>query len=451
MSRNRWQASVLPLVFVTMLVLVACAPAGSQDPAITTLTYAVFDEDTAATARGMVKEFSKSHRDIKIEVKEYFNENGRTGKERLFSEMAVGKIPDIMDLGSSTMVSSKLPYQLLAKKGYLENLWPYIENDPDLGRNSVVEAPLKAAELNGGLYAIFGDVNIRSLAGAESLVGDRKSCTLDQLQEAFAFMPEDSTILPYYFDKPRAFRYIFNKSIENYVDRNSGACDFSNKNFRSSLEFINSFPPVFTGSGENVSAELSERILSGRQMLAEVYLGCPLEIQQYDAFFGRGGKASFIGFPTEDGSVGSSFQIYGETLAMSSACENKEAAWEFMRKVLLPRYRNMAEMIGNHSFHLTPVNRADYDLMIQCVTRRTVWGEQCVGELPTLKIHRSTQEEVDRFEDLFNSIETINLYDPTVYDIVYEACGPYFAGDKTIDETITLIQNRVSLYLNELQ
>ena len=264
-------------------------------------------------------------------------------------------------------------------------------------------------------------------------------------------MPSCRKTPPYYFDKPRAFRYIFNKSIENYVDRNSGACDFSNKNFRSSLEFINSFPPVFTGSGENVSAELSERILSGRQMLAEVYLGCPLEIQQYDAFFGRGGKASFIGFPTEDGSVGSSFQIYGETLAMSSACENKEAAWEFMRKVLLPRYRNMAEMIGNHSFHLTPVNRADYDLMIQCVTRRTVWGEQCVGELPTLKIHRSTQEEVDRFEDLFNSIETINLYDPTVYDIVYEACGPYFAGDKTIDETVALIQNRVSLYLNELQ
>lgn len=68
-----------------------------------------------------------------------------------------------------------------------------------------------------------------------------------------------------------------------------------------------------------------------------------------------------------------------------------------------------------------------------------------------MEIHHSTQEEVDRFEDLFNSIETINLYDPTVYDIVYEACGPYFAGDKTIDETITLIQNRVSLYLNELQ
>ena len=171
----------------------------------------------------------------------------------------------------------------------------------------------------------------------------------------------------------------------------------------------------------------------------------------YDAFFGRGGRATFIGYPTEDGSVGSSFGISGRTLAMSSACQNKEAAWEFLRQVLLPQYRDMDDMIDNHSFFLTPVNRTDYDMMIECVMTKDVLGELRSGELPTLKIHRSTQEEVDRFEDLFNSIETINLYDPTVYDIANEACGPYFAGDKTIDETVTLIQNRVSLYLNELQ
>ena len=37
----------------------------------------------------------------------------------------------------------------------------------------------------------------------------------------------------------------------------------------------------------------------------------------------------------------------------------------------------------------------------------------------------------------------------TVFHIVKDQCGPYFAGDKTLDETVNLIQRRVSLYVNE--
>ena len=255
-------------------------------------------------------------------------------------------------------------------------------------------------------------------------------------------MPEDSTVLAYCTEKQGAFDNIFRHSLENYVDRDSGTCDFTNENFRSSLEFVNSFPFKFTGLRENINTEVAERVFSGRQMLEKAYLGSPLSIQQYDAFYGSGGRVAFIGFPTEDGSAGSTFQVSTRPLAMSSVCQNKEAAWEFLREVLLPQYDNMDDMIDDNAFYSTPVNQSDYNMMIKCVMTRDVWEQINVLGFPTLEIHHSTQEEVDRFEDLFNSIETINLYDPTVYDIVYEACGPYFAGDKTIDETITLIQNR---------
>ena len=167
MPHKRWHVSILPLVFVISLVLTACGSAGSQDPAVSTFTYAVLGEGALVKAQGMVKEFNKSHQDIKVEVKEYLNEDGRSGKERLFVEIASGKIPDIIDLGSDAETSSMLPYHLLATEGYLENLWPYIENDPDLGRDGVMEAPLKAAEVNGGLYTVFGGVHIETL--------DRKS------------------------------------------------------------------------------------------------------------------------------------------------------------------------------------------------------------------------------------------------------------------------------------
>ena len=51
-----------------------------------------------------------------------------------------------------------------------------------------------------------------------------------------------------------------------------------------------------------------------------------------------------------------------------------------------------------------------------------------------------TQEEVDRFDYLMNSIDKINLYDRKIYDIAYETASAYFAGDKRLSSDL------ISLY-----
>ena len=71
---------------------------------------------------------------------------------------------------------------MLAKRGYLEDLWPYIENDPELGRTSILEAPLKAAEVDGGLYMLFNRFSIQTVAGPIEVVGDQYSWNLDELR-----------------------------------------------------------------------------------------------------------------------------------------------------------------------------------------------------------------------------------------------------------------------------
>ncbi len=64
-------------------------------------------------------------------------------------------------------------------------------------------------------------------------------------------------------------------------------------------------------------------------------------------------------------------------------------------------------------------------------------------------MHPATEEEITGYEDFVNQINRIQIYDDVIYNIVQELSGPYFAGDKTLDETIALIQNRVTLYVNE--
>ena len=60
-----------------------------------------------------------------------------------------------------------------------------------------------------------------------------------------------------------------------------------------------------------------------------------------------------------------------------------------------------------------------------------------------------TEKDIQRHRDLID--HTTQLYWPEdeLSNIVWETLGSYFAGDRTLDDMIGLLQNRVGLYLNE--
>ena len=50
---------------------------------------------------------------------------------------------------------------------------------------------------------------------------------------------------------------------------------------------------------------------------------------------------------------------------------------------------------------------------------------------------------------LYEQVDTVLRVDSALADIIAGTAGAYFAGDKTLDETVELIQNRASLYISE--
>ena len=444
----KWKVFLLALA---VCLLAACSAGGQKESEVTTLIYANLTE--GGVDYSAVMRFNAAHKDVQVVIRNYFDEDDSRGQDRLLAEIAAGDMPDIIDLGPA----GGLPYQRMARKGLLENLWPYIENDPELGREGVLEAPLKAAEVDGGLYVVFDKVCIQTLVGAESIVGNRYSWTIEELLDAYASMSEGSTIMEMdMLRKQDVFRRLFYLSAEDYVDWNTGECFYDSEQFRSTLEFINNnFPDEISNElaamdTEELSAESMEWILSGRQMLSSTVLARPRNIQEIDTIFGAGGRAAFVGYPTEDGSVGSYFYIRGRSLGMSTYCQHKEAAWDFLREVLLPQYNDIRSLDNPNvdKFHV-PLNLNDYQLLkrYDMTVISPDGAPYYMG--PILRYHKATQEEVDRFDYLMNSIDKINLYDRKIYDIAYETASAYFAGDKTLDETVALLQNRVGLYVNE--
>ena len=434
----------------------------SQLPEKTTLTYATMY--LGYDVRSQIIEFNKTSDKYRIEVRDYSEfataEDSSAGLTRLNTEIVAGNVPDMLETGS-------IPLRQYAAKGLLEDLWPFIENDTDIGgRAGVMEHVLNAAEQDGKLYEIFTNFAIRTVAGPKNIVGDRMSWTLADLQEALAKMPEGCAIFGQTDTKTDMLSNVMAQNADSFVDWSTGQCRFDSEDFKALLAFCNSFPAEY--DWENSQDEWEDpytRIISGKQMLTSVYFSqLRWDFLENDGLFKSQGGAAFIGYPREDGGVGSGFTTNGG-VAMSAACKDKEGAWSFMRTRLLSQSTDEESARYWSNF---PVNKADFDKMVE--EAMTVQYEQDENGQPLLDENGQpieiketwwisddlqleqgavTQEQYDRFMALYNATDSVYYFDEAIYDIVADMAGAYFAGDRSLDDTAAQIQSRVTLYVNE--
>ena len=440
------------------LAFTACSAGGQKavleaDPGVTTLIYAQLSAN--GVNQEVLNKFNLEHKgEVQIEVRDYtkLSEGGKQGVDLLMTEITAGRGPDIIELGTSRE-TSQLSYRRLAEQGYLEDLWPYIEEDPGLGRGEngllkgVLEAPLQAAKINGGLYAIFEKVQLHTLVGAKSMVGDHPGWTPEELLNIFAAMPDGSVILEDYHNwkdpsvKQRFFTSLLYGFSDLFIDWEEGKCFFDGDRFRSLLELTSCLPDQHDlervcANQFEAQSEHFNRLRDGVVMLEDTGFGNMVEWRtRYDWFFGG---SSYVGYPVDDGSSGSYFEPVGIKLAMSSTCRNKEAAWLYMRQMYYSLGKYGQGIDVGKMLYRRELRAAMTDL---CYTRI---GTEIV-QFPPL-----TRKEHARIQELCDSTARSSLLvDQELVDLVMEAAGPYFAGDKTLDETVRLIQSRAELYVNE--
>ena len=183
--------------------------------------------------------------------------------------------------------------------------------------------------------------------------------------------------------------------------------------------------------------------------------------------------AAYPGFPSSSG-AGSSFTLY-ESMAISASCEAKEAAWAFVRRQLFP-YSNVTGWYTNSGlpfyFAGFSINRETFEEQMRIGAE--YWTDPYTGEVfldangdPVEFTHAGigvgcpgdivltayllipSEAQMERFWKLYESTEQITGRNDALLDIVMEQADVYFAGDKSLEETVQLIQNRASLYVNE--
>lgn len=399
--------------------------------------------------RSRILEFNKTNPDYRIEIQDYSEYNTEddyeAGLTKLNTEIISGTVPDIIDV-------SQLPADQYAAKGLLEDLYPYLENDPDYSKEDFVQSILKAAEIDGKLYQMMSGFSIMSVIGAPSVVGTEMGWTMAEMQDIINQHPNADKPFGMYMQRQTVLQYFCMLNMDDYMDWQTGECKFNTDDFKHLLEFAKSFPDSEEFQKNNDGSEWVEPavlIQDGRQLF-ELFSASDFQnFQYYKATFG--GSVTFKGLPSSDrsGNVAS----FNGGLAITTSCKNKDGAWQFLRSVL------SEEAQGNQWYF--PITQKAFDAKLAEAMKQEYTTDENGNKIPVshggmsygngemVEFYAITQEEADQFLAMIDSVTKSVSVNTGITNIILEDAEPFFKGEKTVDQTAEIIQSRMNIYINE--
>lgn len=396
-----------------------------------------------------VVKFNKESEQYRIVVKSYDSYNTyddwQAGYTQLNNDVTTGKMPDIL-------ITDGLPVENYISKGLLADIGKMIEEDEELSQTEFVTNVFDAYSVEGRLYYVIPGFTVSTMVGKESIVGDRTSWTMEDMLELQKTLPEGTNMIG---DQTRSgfFSTMMQFCGSDFVDVDTGKCEFDTDHFISMMEFAKTLPEELTEEyfGEDYWENYESQYRDGRTILCRVGIGSVRDMNYtYNGNFG--GDMSFIGFPTESGS--GSYVSATECYAISNKSRNKEGAWEFLRYYLTDEYQ-----ADSQSRWGMPVSKKYFDEMAKEGTQRRYWldenGEKVEeddyfymnGE--SIKLDPLTQEQADKVVNFILSVDKCYYYNESIMNIINEEMDAFYTGQKSAKEVAKTIQNRAQLYVDE--
>ena len=407
-----------------------------------------------------ISQFNRNSPDCRIEVREYYDAYLNSGqpdateeaRTALHLDISSGRCPDLLVLEYDDL-------ETYAAKGLLEDLAPYLEANGSL---ELADNVIEAYTFHGKLCALPGALQIRTLAGRTERLGELGDATGWTLEEMMDFIDSNPDSTVFSADAGQLLEYSLVFSQSHFVDWETHTCDFTSDEFIHLLEFCGRFSDRRGSEGAEV-LDMMEK--SNTALLHEVELVRPQDIILLAQIL-QTEDISYIGFPTVDGRVGSLLEDCGGTCAISAKSKHKEAAWAFV-ELLLTGWENppksYAALIGTKGFPTELGTRERYFAKVtenpyrigedgEIITYggeperyafhvRVSWGMRVFFYTPL-------PEETDLLCALLDSSTTARG-GRQISSIVAQEAESFFSGQKSAADVAALIQNRVSIYLEE--
>ena len=384
--------------------------------------------------------YNKSQNKYRIVLRDYSGEDDPEG--RMNADILAGDVPDILDLSS-------VPVDKYISKGMLLDLYPLIDQDPELKREDFIDNILKALEKDGKLYYISPTFNVSTLAASKKDVGDKKALTIDDLTEleskhkgsrAFSSLSSNSRVLD----------LLCRNNFDQFIDWTTGKCSFDSEDFVKMLEYAGTYPDEEKINYDD-DTDLLKDIKDKKTLFMETYGMTFEDVEMYNQVFGE--DVAFIGLPSADKGIGIDVNSMVGIYAKSP---NVEGAWDFYRTMLTREYIGSPhnyvsglplrkDAYEDQEKKVTTTEKYTDDFGNEVLPLQSTWGFESM----TIDIKPLTKEQAQMMRDVIAAADHKVVYNTDLMDIITEEAGAYFSGAKSAKETAGIIQNRVSTYVNE--
>ncbi len=421
----------------------------------TVITVGLAGSDDAI--RDYIKAFNASSADLSIEVKNYDTGDVDTTAEAIAADLLDHTMPDILLLSNGMNLESYI------QKGLFLDMFPLLDADSELSRQNLVPCVLAACAHGDTLPTITPNFAISTLSGPTALVGETAGWTPQQLLALQQSQGCDTPILR----APRGTVLLWltiygGKSLINYE---TATCDLDSDAFIQLLELSAAYPESYA----DISTDpIKDRIDRGEGFLADEYLYSFYNLRGAQYIYN--GPATYIGFPNADGRCGAVLNLNVQA-AISSYCQDPDAAWQVIRGLLLPQGQRTLTQNAAGYYNSFPARMDLLQEMADAAQQPQPVGatKQLPGYMYTLSSAGNipaidpqitedddelwtrplTADEVEQFMRLIREIDGNYKWNGTVSDILQEEAAYYYNGQRTAEETAKIIQDRVQTYLSE--
>ena len=380
-------------------------------------------------------EYNRNNSEYEIEYITY--EDAEDPNVAFNNDIIAGNIPDVM-------VMESWDVENYIVKGMIEDLGPYIEKDDKINKDYFVDGILEATAYEGKNYFLIKHFLLNVLIGKESDLGKYNGkWVVKDLIELYKSKPKGTKINTYDY-KEGFFSTYVEREILNFINWQTGEVNINCDEVRELLEFCNSLPAEDNYEGE---IDYKKVVRNNEVLLLYDMFGHSSNLQIFRKLYQN--DVAYIGYPSKkDQGVG--LRESSGMFAISASSENKEAAWDFIKCVFE----------GDNEDFGFPTSKTEFEKMVKRDTATTSYTEedgtvvypremQFGWNNYDVKINPATDEEIETLRNLIKNSK-INFTDSSIIDdMIIEDVRKYFNGKKSLDETLKIIQDKLSKYVNE--
>lgn len=368
----------------------------------------------------LIAQFNKENEEYYVVLEERGDMYWADYNNRNSMEIATGKGPDIIDALAVQDISN------LAERGALENLEPYLQ-ESGIRQEDYFPVAMKDLGIENGIYAVGKSMALSVLYIREDFVEDAQNTDLEEILEHMEACGDNVVLSSsFQYDSAAVLWLLLHMSDDLFgmVDWENRTCHFRGELWERMLKAAERYG-------------VTERNKDAEEISCMLPIGSIGEFARIEAeSYSRDMVA--VGYPVNDGMAA---RIVTGTIAINASSENKEGAWTFMAYLLS---KEAQRQIAENSF---PVNKEIFQESVDKADKENVYAYN--RWYPGQEIY-ITDESIANCLMWMEGAKPEPSNTEYILSIVQEEAAYYFAGDKSIEEISATIENRVRLYLKEM-